>query len=505
MTTILRSFEIRLEQPALFTRSSATMGTPESLDYIPGGAILGVVAARLYDELPTTEAFTLFHSGAVRFGDARPLTMSGAPTLPVPLCLSMPKGATPERGDPLPMDLVANDIRTGPATGSVVGPPKQLREGFLGPTLEFVRPRFVSSLRTALQPDGRPQDGLLFGLHAVSAGTRFGCTISFDNSAAHLADKVNEALVSAPIHLGRSRSAEFGRSHARSMDTPQWSSAAATKGEVVLLAISDLALRDPDTAAPTLRPTAAALGLDASLGLRWRPERSFIRARSYSPYNAHRRRPGLERQVIVAGSVLVYESTAGANPEAIAGALSAGVGDHREQGLGALLLEPVLIAGEGIQADQVLADATPATSGKPPVAAPELPTDPLFAWLVSENEAGLAAEQAYDLAIEWEGDMAQCRPPLPASQWGSFRALMWRARDLNHAIELLFDHKTGFTRTGVGKRKDQWGARCGKQTRADCLEGLVQSTQHDAAVRFAALRQLPSRMVKANRARRSTS
>ena len=63
-------FNIQLKQPLIVSQQAATAGQHQSLDYIPGSAILGMVASQLYAQLTPEEALQVFHSGAVRFSDA---------------------------------------------------------------------------------------------------------------------------------------------------------------------------------------------------------------------------------------------------------------------------------------------------------------------------------------------------------------------------------------------------------------------------------------------------
>ena len=58
---------------AAFSARAATEGDHQTLNYIPGAALLGWAAARLYDDME--DPFCVFHSGAVRFSNALPLTL----------------------------------------------------------------------------------------------------------------------------------------------------------------------------------------------------------------------------------------------------------------------------------------------------------------------------------------------------------------------------------------------------------------------------------------------
>lgn len=93
-----QGIRITLQEDCVFSAGMATEGGHEGLDRIPGQALLGVAAARLYRELSTEEAYTVFHSGRVRFGDGLPAP-DGTPAVPVPLAWHHPKEDDPEDGD----------------------------------------------------------------------------------------------------------------------------------------------------------------------------------------------------------------------------------------------------------------------------------------------------------------------------------------------------------------------------------------------------------------------
>ena len=83
---------LTLRDDCVFSERSATEGGHRGLDYIPGAALLGAAAARLYAGLPATDTFTLFHSGQVQYGNGLPLGIGDERSWPVPLCWHRVKG-----------------------------------------------------------------------------------------------------------------------------------------------------------------------------------------------------------------------------------------------------------------------------------------------------------------------------------------------------------------------------------------------------------------------------
>jgi CRISPR-associated protein Csx10 len=481
------TLELRLLSDVVLTQQSATAGAPRSLDYIPGAVLLGACAAALYEHMSPPDAWTVFHSGLVRFGAGLPLTDAG-PCLPMPLALHHRKGEPfLDAGGRLGA-RVKNGSRAVLPSGE---PWRQLRQGFVAPDLTVLRPRHTQAQRTAMKA-GRARDGFLYSIDALAAGSRYQARVSFDACVAQrLRDEIKQVLTGDELRLGRSRSAEFGRVQALVVqsDTP-WARPSTAPGQPVLLfAASDLALRDPTSGAPTLVPSPRALGLPAG-AFEWLSERSYLRTRRYSPFNSTRARPDLERQVVEAGSVIAVAPAADWSPERLEGALSTGVGDYRQDGLGELLVDPWLLAGE---APEPIVTPTPrrALQAPPPPA-----EDATWRWLVAEKNRRDERERALATALHWVDAMARW-PALPASQWGEIRRFAAGARDRQDLISWLFDEHTGFTKTGVGKLQQRWGARAGGQVRSEAFEALLLGA--DETVVLEAVQLLATHIVRKRR------
>jgi len=189
----------------------ATEGGHESLDYIPGSMLLGATAARLYGGCKDDEAYRLFHSGALRFGDGVPLA-GGAPCWPMPLCWHELKGLpatgederlAPDRMlnlqfEQFPRGEQAKQIRTGQVRG----------DGYRKVTSKALR------MKTAIDPrTGRVAEAQLFGYEAIRAGQVFAARITADGRLPEALWKRVTELFAGPAEflLGRSRSAEYGR------------------------------------------------------------------------------------------------------------------------------------------------------------------------------------------------------------------------------------------------------------------------------------------------------
>ncbi len=460
---------LTLKDDCVFSERAATEGGHRGLDYIPGGAILGAAAAQLYRTLPTVDAFLLFHSGRVRFGNGLPIAEDGERAWPVPFCWHHIKGERAEEGGRLVGERIwhlglLDELPHGHQ-------PQQLRRGYVTAGGELCVPTQALRLKTAIDPTtGRAREAALFGYDSLSAGQRFASRVTADADVSDgLLDKLGEVLMQEVL-LGRSRSAEYGRAGVEireivadpgaALDLPLPLGDGAKMKETIMWLLSDLAALD-DFGQPTLTPRPESLGLPRGDLL---ANKSFVRVRRYSPWNAHRGGPDLERQVLAQGSVLVFQLERSLN-EMERARIAAGLGAHREAGLGQVSLDSPLLATEQPHF------ATPAKAAAEP-AKPQRPVSPLVEWLEerwkSQSVRQDSATRARELAHEYRAllgsarrlkglaDRAEIGPS--ASQWGSALAEAKAAR--GDLARKLFDENNGVCKPSApGWSDEHWDDR----------------------------------------------
>jgi CRISPR-associated protein Csx10 len=409
---------IDLVDDVVLSERNATEGAHRSLDHIPGSALLGLAATRLYPRLSPSEAFLLFHSGRVRFGAAFPVGPGDCAAYPVPLCWHARKNDAPRPGMRLDPTRVANCAQGGELMdGDSRAPMKQLREVFVCDDGWVVVPRKTRTVKTAIDSTTRrAADAQLFGYEALAGGQRFRASIEAgDEVPADLFEQVVAALVGDRF-LGRSRSAEFGRVHISRAAGQESVPIAEAGTEAALWCLSDLHAVD-SLGMSTPRPEAGEIGFPGAM-IDW--SRSFVRTRRFSPWNAHRGGYEVERVVLAQGSVLWLTNLQ-------AGTLAGQrvVGASRESGYGHCWLAPPLLAGK----HPVLAQAL-SLRQREPVAGPKT-NSPLVDWLQRQADrraAGkYAAARAQELASRIAGWYGQARMDLgrtddqpvgpSASQW----------------------------------------------------------------------------------------
>lgn len=334
------TIQLRLFDDAVISERAATAGGHASLDYVPGSVLLGVAASRLYADLGD-EAWTVFHTGRVRFGAARP-DVSGMAAMPMPLAWHHEKGQ-PFTKQSSGAALLIGEQLTNLAQASyqqLEGRQfKQVRDGYVSPYGHWITPLKRVRMKTAIDPEhGRAADAQLFGYEAIAAGTTLSGRLAVDDD---VADEIAERIVTVfngRIHIGRSRSAEYGRADVQTIEHAEpsawWGEYAGRKALTLWLA-TDLAAVDA-FGTPTLAPSPTDLGLPSG---RLDPAKSFIRSRRYAPYNAFRRAHDVERVVITAGSVLHFDLDEPLAPEH-SEHLQHGLGLWRECGLGEVVANP---------------------------------------------------------------------------------------------------------------------------------------------------------------------
>ena len=513
MSATRHAFRVTLEQDVIISRSAATAGEHETLDHLPGSLFLGLAAGRLYADLRADQAWQVFHSGAVRFCDGLPESEPGAPGWPVPLALHHYKDEDVKRPAPgvehprLDTDRLLNLMHHAPDS---VRQPRQLRGGHVDACGRWIRPRTRQSLKTAIAPEtGRVEAGQLFGYEALERGQRFVFELQTDTSVDDAIVQRLHASLDGPARLGRSRSAEFGRVQIEPLDSPPPSpaSVASEDDTLTLWLLSDLALRD-EQGQPTLQPSPQHLGLPT--GTHWDHEKSFLRTRSYSPYNGKRRGRDADRQVIARGSVLHYTLPPGTPAEALP-ALEHGLGHYREAGLGQAVARPRMIAGKSLQVEAPPAHTTDAGPVPPaPDSALLRRLRRMAASAGLEVDAERHARAVFEALVEslgkarsWQGvppntPLAEAEVP-GRSQWGRLRDAANRHRgDPDGLWRALFEARedaivrarSGWQLTlGPNPEKDLLGQRL-KQA-LDPVYNEAAEQLPEVVVRLASLGQTP--------------
>lgn len=449
---------ITLQDDCIFSERNATEGAHQALDYIPGSALLGAVAAQIYSKLDNQQAFNWFHSGKMRFGNAYPLTKDGHQTFPIPACWHQVKGKSPidegkiDDGKVWRLDKCKNNALPDNQQ------PQQLRAGYVSLDGCVAETHKSFRMKTAIDAEkGRAKESALFGYDALQAGQRFYAQISCDDAITEAAIAQLRTTLSKSLLLGRSRSAEYGRASIEILETSQSLPSDKFNGqEITLWLLSDLMVLD-EYGQPTLSPKPEHLGLPEGQLL---AENSFLRTRRYSTWNAYKQGYEMERQVISKGSVLVYKLESPLSTEHLQ-LIDAGLGIERQAGLGQVWLNSPLLAGEKPHFEKSVAPLADKAE-KPPKPA----TEPeLIAWLRKQqgdkDSKQNVAREAKHIARGYQALMQSVRElkGLDASvhvgpshsQWGS---VLSDAKTT--AFITIFDERNGSCKASAEGWKDEF-------------------------------------------------
>ncbi len=362
------------DDPIIITASSASSDQGEALNYVPGATLWGALAARVYSKCQQN-SWELFHSGTLKITNAYPVLKNGAVAWPVPLCLHYAKG---ERAL-LDKAVCAASGKLGDASQ-----PKQFRGGFVSNASNRIQnPRMQDAIKTAINPEtGAAAEAQLFASEAISAGQSFVFWLEGPKS---LVEMAHHGL-GQKCFLGRSRSAEFGKSTLTRTNLPDWPQGKHLTDETAYVwALSDLCLSD-DHGQPLLDPK----WLTGPIRGKVNRAHSFLRFRTYWPYNAKWQSRALARQVIEQGSVFRLDNARGTND-------FSWIGEENGSGCGLVYVSdrPPLEALRAMPEFLVATNTAPTTVG----------SSRLAGWLSDRAAAQLARENAMSAAAELSDQM----------------------------------------------------------------------------------------------------
>jgi len=391
-------FTVTLLEDVIVSQRVAMIGGHNSLDYIPGASLLGASAARLYTELSKQEAYTVFHSGQVRFGNALPLSDTNRLCYPMPNCWHQPKsGASAiqtNRADVQVQQLQSENLlnyqfKKYPEPIQ----PQPLRSGYIALDGRVTQPAPHIRMKAAINPKtGRAIESQLFGYTSIPQGMRFGFLLEADEQVPKiLFNRVVNSL-NRTLQLGRSRSAEYG--NVMVTKNTDWTEdnkipTEAKTSEITLWLLSDLALLD-EWGQPTLLPTPQHFGLPEGQLVQ---EKTFIRSRHYAPFNGHYRRRELERTVLNMGCVLHLALNEPTAIQPLIQKLQAGVGLYRQAGLGQVWVNPPLLLTPQPNLETALAVEK--------VTAPKPPNTLLAKWILAHVEQSGQVQVIEETADQW--------------------------------------------------------------------------------------------------------
>ncbi|SUI57298.1 hypothetical protein [Shewanella baltica] len=318
-------FSLTNLEPLVISQSSASTNSHQCLDHIPGSAILGAIASKLYSSLSDEQSFALFHSGACRFGPAYPMHHDEI-AMPIPASWYKIKND----GHTLYNHAAANFSRDKEKQY------QQCRNGYITSKNIDVLVKQGLTTRTAIdEQTQRASDGQLYSYAFIEAGQHFGAWVDVNDSSL-LA--ILRPLLNGELSIGRSRSSEFGRVQLHCpTQQPATKQACKLEKKLVIWCLSDAECRDA-WGMPTVTPRAE--DLHPALKGELDTTRSFIRSHKVRRFNRARNGFDTEQQLISRGSILTFTLQETASDDILTEMASQGIGCNRQQGLGWVSANP---------------------------------------------------------------------------------------------------------------------------------------------------------------------
>lgn len=473
-------FKCTLLSDVILNRKSASEGSNNTLDFIPGNAFLGIVASH-YQKFSKEEAWTIFHSGRVRFGDAHPVAAGNVRSLRVPASWFYPKMKSITDVCYIHHFYDRDKDKENDGEHQQL---KQCREGFY----EF-NPDASEATKVSVQKSfaiksaydrakRRALDECMYGYESLDAGMQFLFKVEVDDDA--LADKIKEKLEGRK-HIGRSRTAQYGEVEIKECDFAEVPTCPDPidlhDGHKYVTVYADSRLlffdKSHEDKSPefTLQPTGDDLGITGG-EIDW--EKSQVRTFQYAPWNGKRQNWDADRMGIEKGSVFVVKLLEGAKPNL----QSTCVGIYQNEGFGAVIYNPAFLKVQKdtngkarIQFENTKSNAKDIEhkghSDKPD---PQLLK--FLACRKKHHEAQTYIYQEVNEFVEKNRDIF--KGERFASQWGAIRSIAMQERTAESIRKTLYkDKENGYLMHGVAK--DQWD----KQKRRDNLVDFVENTDDD--------------------------
>jgi hypothetical protein len=455
-------FNCHLLTDIIITAEASTEEYKKSLDYIPGSKFLGIVAKKLYDVHNADKTRSLFHNGAVRYGDARPIIGDT-------LSHKIPFSWFHLKGQPL-TDKVFIHHLLKPETLALLRQNKmqlkQVRSGyFSAESHEYDDLDQEFSLKSAYDEEKRrSKDGQMYGYFSLPGSTLWQFTVDVDKD--DLAEEVKGALI-GQHQIGRSRSAEYGLVQIDFLkEEAVPGSKKLNEGEVVLYAASNWCFYNEYGQTTTLPTAQQLLGNDSTVKASVLWEKSQVRTRNYQIWNFRRHSKDADRHIIERGSVFVIKLETGVELDIE----STKIGAHRNEGFGEVLINPPFLSSEN---ETLIFELKKGEFARRKTYIIEksdkdnFVIDVLKERLKTQSIDNVVNKLVNDFVARYSKDFRG----LSKSQWGTIRNFAKNANTIDNFKEYVFKDDVGFVYRGQSEH--EWR----KNGRRDKLKKFLEENE----------------------------
>lgn len=395
-------FQVEFLSDIVLPASSNTEGNIEQLEFIPGSNFLGMVAKEYPEFEKRGTSFDVFHSGAVRFGDATFL-VGEQEYIKMPFSLFHPK-------------LNEKKMYHHHFLTENKGQLEQMRKGYISADMrEGLKVKYIDYNYTQKSAydstNRRSKTSSMYGYSAIASGTRWQFMVHCDDFISSDDIALIKSTLENSKRLGKSKSSQYGAIKITYIETLKDTfKTLETTGEVILYAKSRLALIDNE-GNPTYDLSYLADGVEVVY------EKCQIRTFSFTPYNGAMRTKSYERMIIEKGSVIVLKNV---SSEQLA-ALQNGVGVYLAEGFGELLINPDFLMESG---EITLFKPKPKTRQKDQrVEITESFSDETVQFLVNRHNKNISDLKLANEVQKFIFDNKSLYQNIKNSQWGTIRAI----------------------------------------------------------------------------------
>lgn len=399
--------------------SSNTQGNIALSDFISGSNFLGMVAAA-YDSFGS-EAFDVFHSGAVRFGDAH-LMVNDVPSFKTPLSFHNLKVG---EGYYNRLHVSDDEEQMLRAEQKQL---KQLRSGFINEAFFFATPEYSYAQKSSYNKElRRSKDEGMFGYSALKRGTEWLFKVVFQDEK--FIDQIEENLL-GDKKLGKSRSSQYGQVHISSFEHIEDMRRFVPEENLTYLYLNSRVALVDDEGNPTAIPTIENLGLNGG-AIIW--EKSYIKTSHYHPFNYIRETKEYTRVCLNKGCVITVKG--------LEGNVENGVGAFLSEGFGEILINPKFLEVKHPDLQKYHKSDVSEAIGEY--------DQNLVSFLQSKEQK---QQEKFDVASHVQKVFKQFIGP-SKSQWGEIRSIAGITKD----VEDLLSKIDAYVKDGVSKK--QWESK----------------------------------------------
>ncbi|MDG1434749.1 MAG: hypothetical protein P8Q41_12095 [Saprospiraceae bacterium] len=432
-------YKCTLQSDVIISSRAATTGFNNSLDYIPGSKFLGIVAGKLYDENNREKTLDLFHNGKVKFYDAQPY-FKGERTEKVPFSWFYPKGKNLSDKILLhhKMHLLSNSEWTELL-------PKQARTGYFNSKGALLESKQSFSIKSAYDRETlKSKDQQMYGYFALPKGSTWAFIV--EDETGKYTDEIKSNL-EGKHGVGRSRSAEYGLVEIQfDKEIIEKEEAETLNGDILIYASSNLCFYD-EFGRTTAQPSPENFNLPSDSIIDW--ENSQVRNRVYQTWNRKRFNRDADRLIIEKGSVFSVKL----NGSVSKNIFKNGIGAHRSEGFGQVLIQPGFLKSENAALDFQLSKVSEWNNLSTSTILKTGTNDQVVIDFINNQDSQIkklfSIDEMVNKFIKEKGNIYQ---GLSSSQWGMLRNYAKHSANIEVFKKMVFEKDFGCLNRGKSEK-----------------------------------------------------